>query len=194
MGKKLILKENILKLIKESEEVKTTRYSFMTGAKEFIKKIMDDPGCENTEFFKVRGISKNKLISLMISKEILFADKKKMTDNGTFSVKYGTGDNLKQKLRKLYIKLFEKDKPLTEDEGGMGAIGDGGLGGSTTSASSGAYEAPLFGQPIKKKMPNELLETSLGDVGDISYDAPITGDDETLNHKNLVDRSIEDGK
>lgn len=200
MGKKIIINESKLGLLKESEEIKTTQYSFMTASKEFIIDLLGNPNIENNDFFSKRGISKNKLISMMIKMEILYVEKKKVNDDGTISVKYSTGSNLKQKLRKLYIKLFEQNTKINEEDG-AGGIGGGEsmggdvMGGSTTTfTSSGAYTSPLFGTPIKKKMPIEITETSLGTVGDISYDAPAFGDDETLNHDNLVAKSIEDDK
>ena len=61
-----------------------------------------------------------------------------------------------EKLRNLYIKLFEnhivEGTVLTEDDGGM--CGDGGtmedMGGATNASSSGQYTTPVFGMMRRK--------------------------------------------
>ena len=70
---KIIINENKLLLIKESEEKEeVTFYKFFTEVKNFLKKLLDDPiDAKPSKFFKDNDISKKELLNKMLDRGII---------------------------------------------------------------------------------------------------------------------------
>lgn len=209
--KLLISESNLNKL--EGAFMKPDRYTFMNACREFMKSMLSDPSSnEIPDLFSKIGMTKGELLKHLTKPYILCVDKQQVNDDGTANIKFSVGDNVKQKLRKLYIKMFEKNAPIENinEEGCCGACGEGCncVDGGNTAANSGSYEAPLqLGKKkkdeiIRKPLPGDALSEAMaaGAVADgggsfmsnASYDAPAFLDDETADHRNLVKRSRSD--
>lgn len=83
------------------------------------------------------------------------------------------------------------------EDGEGGAVGGGtmdGVAGATNAQSSGQFTTPLFGKPMKRKslyLTQEQIDyikeaTATSNAGNYQYDVPFAGDDETLNHKDIL--------
>lgn len=121
--KKIIIKENALPLLKESQE-EVTFYKFFNEAKIFLKELLNNPLHPNIpDFFKTHGISKSVLINRMLDRDII-------TKKESINEPYDADGNKKsmhyleykvpkkdfeRKLRRLYTYFFENNKDNDEN-------------------------------------------------------------------------------
>ena len=191
------VKENKIIVISEetareiNEKYRMSEDKFFNGVKKFLSCLLSDPvNADTSERFKSNGLDRNKLISILKEEGIL-SKKQRISDkdeNGDFKpatmrVKYMVAKKgFDRKLKRLYIKLFEENKPINEDEGCPA--------GATNAESSGQFITNTF--PIVRRgiYKNDLEETDTSSVGDYINDAPVFGDKESLARKNGFDGSI----
>jgi len=126
---KIIINENKLLLIKESEEKEeVTFYKFFTEVKNFLKKLLDDPiNAKPSEFFKDNDISKKELLNKMLDRGIIKKkeniDEPNDADGKAKSMHYLSYSiprkDFEHKIKRLYDYFFEKGekKKLTESIG-----------------------------------------------------------------------------
>lgn len=193
--REIIITEDMVKLLEE--ETKMTEYRFNSNLRFFLRDLLIDPmASQLPTVFSQRGYTKSRFIQILINNGIL-EKKERISDkdeNGepkkaTMMVSYRIpSEGLKRKIKKLYIKMFERNIPErpkeTVNEDGEGAV----MAGATTSDSSGQYTAPLFGIQ-RRKMPT-VETTTTTTVGDYQYTVPFPGDDETLARHNGVGGSV----
>lgn len=191
---------------KLQEENKMTEHKFNSNLRFFLRDLLVDPVNSQlpTEFVQ-RGYTRSRFIQILLNNGIL-EKKERISDtdeNGepkkaTMMISYkipkdeeksGTNnlykvpaDNLKRKIKKLYIKMFERNVPTPlkkkvneEGEGGMAMSG-----GATTADASGQYAAPLSGIQRRKIATVEATTTSTN----YQYTTPFPGDDATLARHN----------
>ena len=204
-----------------SRDLKMTEYKFYSNINYFIQHLLADP--VNTDIpylFKIYNFNRSYIIRLLVDNGILNR-KERISDrdeNGnpktatmmeTFEwPKFHSKKDYYRKLKKLYIKLFEKNLPprkkkdginkeINEDGAAGGAMGAGATGGESAFAggATGAENSGSFvtgmSPVIKRKMPSEIKETaSTTNVGDYTYDVPFLGDKESLARKNGVNGSV----
>ena len=175
-----------------------TEYKFNSNVKFFLGELLADPVNAKPSFLLTsNGLNRSKLIQLLIKNNILIRTEKicDKDENGelktaTMKVKYQVPKkDFKHKLKKLYIKLFERNIPqhtiISED----GEGGEGGAIGATGADASGAFEQPGFNIQ-RRKMPTSISETDTCSVGNYEYTAPAFGDKKTLARKNGVGGSV----
>lgn len=92
--------------------------------------------------------------------------------------------NFDRKLKRLYIRLFERNVPQTEV-----VSEDGETSGATGSDASGQYSQPVFGMQ-RRDIYNVKEATTTSTVGDYQYDVPFPSDDETMKRHNGVGGSV----
>ena len=72
--------------------------------------------------------------------------------SATMKVRYAVPKkNFNRNLKRLYIRLFEQNLPINEEEGGA-------MGGATSADSSGQFSQPLFSKPVKQKPYTEVMD------------------------------------
>ena len=106
--------------------------------------------------------------------------------SATMKVRYAVPKkNFNRNLKRLYIRLFEQNLPINEEEGGA-------MGGATSADSSGQFSQPLFSKPVKQKPYTEVMDeaSTTQTVGNYQYDVPFAGDEETLSRHNGVGGSV----
>ena len=174
-----------------NEKYRMSEEKFFNGVKKFLSCLLSDPvNADTSERFKANGLERNKLISILKEEGIL-SKKQRINDkdeNGDFKpatmrVKYMVSKKgFDRKLKRLYIKLFEENKPLNEDEGCPA--------GATSAESSGQFITNTF--PIMRRSiyKEDLEETDTSNAGDYQYTVPFPGDKETLARKNGVGGSV----
>lgn len=195
-NKIIVISENVLKEIYENDDLEMTEYKFNSNVKFFLGELLADPVNAKPSFLLTsNGLNRSKLIQLLIKNNILIRTEKicDKDENGelktaTMKVKYQVPKkDFKHKLKKLYIKLFERNIPqhtiISEDGEGGGCVG------ATSADASGAFE-PAFGRAQRRKMPTSIAETDTCSVGNYEYTAPSFGDKETLARKNGVGGSV----
>jgi hypothetical protein len=185
-----------------------TRYAFISHMEDYIKKLLTDPlHADTDDFLKYHKIDGPKALSILTKRadpenenSAILIKTTKIKDNGsdengkrlpdTFTVHYkAPRKDYTKKMRNLYINLFEsniiEDSPLNEE-------GDG----APNASSSGQFEAPCFGGPIKKKtmyitqeqeeyIKKMLEEESVMDTqhGNFGFDTPIGDGKKNKNNK-----------
>lgn len=155
------------------EPLETTFYAFESHLKAFMRALLEDPAdARPDDFFKERGLSRGVLIRHMTQQGLLEKEEDILDCDGhaVMSVSYKIPRaRFYSNMRKLYIRLFEKNVPpvnrrrgatagITEDDGGAGA-----LGGATNASSSGQYVQPLFGVQRRKVYATESVVDALKD-------------------------------
>ena len=174
------------------EELQMTEYKFYNAIKAFLHDLLVDPiNAKPSYILATYGYNRHKLLAYLIKYNIIEKEEKILDkdENGkprpaTMKVKYKVPKlNFDRKLKKLYIRLFERNIPQYN----MDMVSEEGeAGGATGSDASGQYSQPVF--PIQRREiygnANEATTTST--IGDYQYDAPIPGDDETLKRNNGV--------
>ena len=131
-------------------EKETTYYRFLSEIRAFLSKLMKDPiGAKPSQYLKDRDFSRTKIIKELMGRGILERNEKILTPDKTgekdvkYSVKYSVRKkNFETKIKRIYIKYFEKNEPdkLNECEGAGdgGAMGGGEAPDGTSSFSVGA--------------------------------------------------------
>ncbi len=197
-----------------------TPQKFQSNIKRFISQLLSDPvNAKVPDIFAVRKISRSLLLKYLLSgkdpilirhQSICDKDENGNPKTATMKVRFerplseGGPDttakdepdykcrrkNFERKLKKLYIKMFEKNLPpraakdtksAEVDEatacGGAGVNGDG-AGQFVTPMSNKI--TPMSNKIIRRQMPAELEETATTDVGKYEYTAPAFGDKKSL--------------
>lgn len=187
----IVISESMMKSL--NEEFEMTEYKFNNNIKSFLSELLDDPVNAKPSFLLIKnGLVRSKLLRMMENIGMIERDEKisDTDENGqpktaTMMVKFKIPKkNFERKLRKLWIRLFERNLPEHKiNEDGEGA---------TNASSSGQFSQPIF--PVQRgKMYNEAeIEeaTTTSNVGNYEYDAPFAGDSETLSRKNGVGGSV----
>lgn len=172
-------------------DVKLTEYKFRNNVQNFLVSILKDPvGTKVPSLLLKHGIDRVKLFSalkkfdvIVRSRKIVDKDNEGNPKPAKMMVKYmikkkGLSNKLSMMYRYLVMNV------LHECEGAVAcAVADG---GATNAQSSGQYIQPLFGgKPQRRKIYNVEETTTTSNVGNISYDAPISvnKDDESLKRK-----------
>ena len=170
-------------------EKETTYYRFLSEVRAFLSKLMRDPiKAKVSAYLKDRNITRTKLIKDLMDRGVLERNEKILTPDktGSKNVKYSVKYSVRKKdfetrIRRIYIKYFEKNEPekMNECEGG-----DGGAMGGTSSFSVGAdttrgdvgYDVvfgPMMARPgynaqrdkKKKKPSNDILGKTINAEG-----------------------------
>lgn len=180
----IVINEEVMTYLKENTDM--TEYKFYANIKDFLHNLLNDPtNVKPSLTLKKYGLTTSSLIKHLLNNKIIERDEK-ITDkdeNGNpkvakMKVKYKIPKkDFSHRLKKLYIKLFEKNTPLKEE-----------CEGATSAESSGEFEQPVF--PIQRRGLNNIDETSTFDVGEYQNDTPFVGDEETLKRKNGVGGSV----
>lgn len=180
----IVISEETMREI--NDKYRMTEEKFFNGVKKFLSCLLSDPvNADTSERFKAHDLDRNKLIGILKEKGIL-SKRQRINDkdeNGDFKpatmrVKYMVAKkDFDRKLKRLYIELFEKNKPINEEEGGSV--------GTTNSDSSGQFLTNAF--PIIRR---KIDETDTNSAGDYQFTVPFPGDDETLARKNGVGGSV----
>lgn len=199
-NKIIVISESVFNQLKESSEMEMTEYKFMSNIKNFLSELLSDPINAQPSFLLIsNGFNRSKLIQLLLHNNIIIKDEKicdkdenNQPKTATMKVKYKVPKkDFKHKLKKLYIKNFEKNTPTSNngnmklDEDGEGAMSCG----ATSADSSGAFEQPVFGVQ-RRKIYGGVTETDTNSVGNYEYDVPFIGDKETLSRKNGIGGSV----
>lgn len=188
--------------------METTFYKFMSNVRHFLSSLIKDPiNTKISDYLKDIGFSKQKLINILLKRDVIrrhesIDDKDKENGNINYVVKYNVvRKQFERKLKRIYNKYVET--PKKSNSGDVEEC-------TTCGASSGQYSAPLFGQPIRRKIGestkvgrnifiteeqyNYLIETlTTTGVGDIQYDVPfpVKKNDPTLVHRKKGGISME---
>jgi hypothetical protein len=180
----IVISEETMREI--NDKYRMTEEKFFNGVKKFLSCLLSDPvNADTSERFKAHGLDRNKLIGILKEKGIL-SKRQRINDkdeNGDFKpatmrVKYMVAKkDFERKLKRLYIELFEKNKPINEE--------DGGSVGTTNSDSSGQFLTNAF--PIIRR---KIDETDTNSAGDYQFTVPFPGDEETIARKNGVGGSV----
>lgn len=198
-NKVVVITESMFNELKDSDEFKMSEYKFNSNIKHFLSELLSDPvNAEPSMLLYHNGLNRNRLIKLLINNDMLIKSEKisDKDENGepktaTMKVKFKVPKaDFNHKLKKLYIKLFEKNTPSKNHIDIIDEDGEGGFGcGATGADNSGAFEQPVFGIQ-RRKMPTTIDETDTISVGNYEYDVPMIGDKETLARKNGVGGSV----
>ena len=182
------VREDMVHMLRE--ELEMTEYKFFSNVKSFLSKLLSDPvNAAPSDFLQVHDLGRKALLKKLIDNKIIEKDEKisDKDENGepktaTMKVKYKVPKkDFEYKLKKLYIKLFEKNVPEKENVNEEGE-------GATSADSSGQFTQPAF--PVQRRSIYNLDETDTNSVGDYCYDVPFVGDKETLARKNGVGGSV----
>lgn len=118
--------------------METTFYAFKSNIRSFLSSLLKDPiSAQPSKFLKERGFSKKKLINILLKRDVLVRhekidDKDRENNNINYVVKYNViRKNFERKLKRMYIKYFEKNEDTEIDES------------TTCGASSGAFITPI---------------------------------------------------
>lgn len=186
-SKTIVISSNTAQMI--TEELEMSEYKFYNNIKHFLKSLLEDP--INTTvplLLKKYGIIRSKLLKELLNLNIIEKEERinDKDENGgsktaTMMIKYRVPKkNFDKKLKKLYIKLFEKNLPArklrTED-------------GATGCDASGQYSSPLFGVQ-RREMADIIEAATTSTCGGYQYTVPFPGDKETLARKNGVMGSV----
>ncbi len=197
----IVINENRLNDIRE--KLRMSEHKFINNIKNFIGQLLQDPvNAQPSALLKLYGFNRSKLLAQLIANKIITRNERisDKDENGepktaTMMVKFACPKkNFERKLEKLYIRLFEKNLPerkhgqkeIETFEGKINEDGEGGaMGGATSADSSGSFVTALDKQPIRRKLPTDIDETtSTNNVGNYQYTVPFIGDKETLARKN----------
>lgn len=184
-GKIIIIDESVLEELKNDFEM--TEYKFNGGVKKFLHDLLVDPiNADTNDVLKANGLDRNTLIKhlrdcgmLTSNQHINDKDENGSPRTATMKVRYSVPKkNFSRKLKRLFIRLFEENLPINEEDGGGGFISGGG--------DSGQFSQPLFGKPVKQKGYGETMDeaSTTQTVGNYQYDVPFAGDKETLARHN----------
>ena len=189
----IVINENMARQL--NEELEMTEYKFNNNIKKFLSDLLADPVNAKPGFLLMRnGLTRSRLLRLMMSVGMIERDEKisDTDENGqpktaTMMVKFRIPKkNFDRKLRKLWIRLFERNLPEKKYNTELNEEGEG----ATSAVASGQFSQPLF--PMQRRqMPVEVEEaTATTNAGNYEYDVPFGGDKETLARKNGVGGSV----
>ncbi len=187
----IIISESMAKRL--NEEFEMTEYKFNNNIKHFLSNLLSDPvNAKPSYLLAQHGLVRSKLLKMMENIGMIERDEKisDTDENGqlktaTMMVKFRVPKkNFDRKLRKLWIRLFERNLPEKKiNEDGEGA---------TSADASGQFSQPVF--PIQRRSmlgDTDIEEaTATVSVGNYQYDVPFAGDKESLARKNGVGGSI----
>lgn len=178
-SRKIVLSEGDVERLQTALQM--TEQKFFSNVSLFISQLLQDPvNTQPTEVLIQNGLDRKTLINELINADIL-KKKTKISDKDdegnfktpTMRIKFICAKkDYNFKLKKLYIKLFEKDD--VED------VMEDGCCGATSASSSGAFVAP-FGS-VQRRNVEETTTTS--NVGNYTYTAPAFGDKQSLMRRN----------
>lgn len=190
-GKVFIIDEEVARLI--AEELQMTEYKFYNAIKAFLHDLLVDPVyAKPSSILTAYGYTRGKLLQYLLRYNIVEKEEKIIDtdENGepreaTMKVKFKVPKkNFERKLKRLYIRLFERNIPQTEV-----VTEEGETGGATGSDASGQYSQPVFGVQ-RREIYNVKEATTTSTVGDYQYDVPFPCDDETMKRHNGVGGSV----
>lgn len=142
-GKTVIISEGMYDMLKKDLEM--SEYKFYSNIKHFLSELLSSPTtAEVPLLLKQYGMSRSQLIKLLMANHIIERSTRihDKDENGeptpaTMKVRYMVPKrDFEHKLKRLYIKLFERnlpqEQPIEED-------------GATSCDASGQFVQPLFG-------------------------------------------------
>jgi len=189
----IIISESVFNEI--NREYEMTEYKFYNNIKKFLADLLADPvNAKPTDILLKNKLTRSKLLKYLIGLGILERDNKLsdkdengMPKNVTMLTKFKVPrKNLDRKLKKMWIRLFERNIPERKHNTELNEEGEG----ATTADASGEFVQPLFSVQ-RRKMPVEVEEaTTTSTAGNYEYDVPFVGDEETLARKNGVGGSV----
>ena len=194
-GRTIVISESVLNEIRE--EMEMTEYKFYNNMKKFISELFDDPVNAKPSFILMNnGLTRSKLLNMMKSIGLIKVDYKisDKDENGEpkaatmlEKIKIPRSVNIDRKLKKMWIRLFERNVPPRKHSNGeLNEEGEGAL----SADASGEILQPVFPMQ-RRKMPTEVEEaTATTTAGNYEYDVPFVGDKETLARKNGVKGSV----
>ena len=148
--KTIIINENQVDFIKSNKKYieNNSAKIFNKEVRNFIYNLINGEISTISDYWRINGIKKNELFDKLKKYGIIT-----IGENEKILIPKKNFDN---KINRLYYELFPEQEPgliISEDDGGgAGFGGDAGAGdGATTSSSSGSYEIPIFGKPIRRK-------------------------------------------
>ena len=140
---------------------KITFYAFNYAVRRFLSMLLKDPAnAMPEEELSTRGLTRGRMIRVLINNGLCIKDSKivDQDENGnlvtaTMDVKFRVPKkNFERKLKRLYIKLFEKNLPPVngnvEEVQPMEIEEDGGATSANVSAA-GSFVQPVF--PIVRR-------------------------------------------
>lgn len=153
-------------IMEKQEEV--TYYRFLSEVKSFLSKLLKEPiNAQPSKFLKDKGFNKDKLIKILIKRDILERNEKILTPDktGEKNVKYCVTYKVKRKdferkIQKIHIQYFEKNVPEKKEElsecdcgacMGGGATTTGSVGAGTTNGGFLGYVAPMSPNVLRRK-------------------------------------------
>lgn len=180
-----------------NKDFEMTEFKFNNNIRNFLADLLNDPANAKPSLLLRRyGLNRSKLIGMMNrigmidrSERISDTDENGQPKTATMMVKYRVPKkNFERKLKKLYMRIFEKNLPPRHSDTDLNEDGEG--GGATSADSSGQFSQPMFGIQ-RRKMPTDVEEaTTTFNDGDYEYDVPFSADKETLARKNGVGGSV----
>ena len=189
----IIISESVFNEI--NREYEMTEYKFYNNIKKFLADLLADPvNAKPTDILLKNKLTRSKLLKYLIGLGILerenkLSDKDEngMPKNVTMFTKFKVPrKNLDRKLKKMWIRLFERNIPERKHNTELNEEGEG----ATTADASGEFVQPLFSVQ-RRKMPVEVEEaTTTSTAGNYEYDVPFAGDEETLARKNGIGGSV----
>lgn len=198
--KKIYVKENNINEAVNYINGEITFFGFISHIKSFLKNLLNSPvNSDIDDYLKNNGLTRDKLLKLLLDKEIIKKNTKIEDNNGkdNFIISYTIPKkNFERKLRRLYMTLFEQheiqESNIMFEDGATGcctAMQGGGL-----NPDAGQYTMP-FGKVQRRKIYvtqeqyNALNETlTTYNAGNYQYDVPFQfndGKDPSYNHKNI---------
>ena len=148
--KKIVITEDQLDYLKDNKGYTENNTSevFNKEVRNFIYNLMKGEVSDISDYWRINGVSKSDVYKALTRYKII-----KVIDNEVLVPK----KNFDNKVNRAYYEIFGDQEPglvISEDDGGMGGISDGAIGGATTASSSGSYETPVFGEPLRRKFAN----------------------------------------
>jgi hypothetical protein len=186
-GKTIVITESSADILKDM--LNMTEYKFNSNIKHFIGQLLQDPvNAQVPLIFKANNINRSTLLSKLIDNGLI-VKKERLSDkdeNGepktvTMMVRYQCPKkNFDRNLKKLFIKMFEKNLPQRPNEIKDIEVDEAtGCGGG--GAAGGAFVTAVF--PVQRRTIGGIKEaTDSSNSG--QYTVPFPGDEETLARHN----------
>ena len=195
-SKIIVISEDIVRQL--NEELEMTEYKFYNNVKKFLSDLLADPVNAKPSFLlQKNGLTRSRLLKLMDNVGIIERDDKisDTDENGepktaTMLTKFRRPKvpkkNFQRNLRKLWIRLFERNLPERKHKIEVNEEGEGAL----SADASGEFSQPVFGIQ-RRQMPVEVEEaTTTTTAGNYEYDVPFGGDKDTLARHNGIGGSV----